>query len=256
MRYAKSNNEDINNIDEWQSIFKSNKKKHWKVGRSAETLADFMLHGNGESFIKEIVAEVLKEDVSFEKAVPESRMKFDGYGKQREHDLAIRGTSHSQKEIFIGVEAKVDEPFAKTIGEAYLSARTKELNGKGTNVPKRIEQLLKRFFPELKTKYFNLRYQLFYATAGTLADKANISIFLILVFKTDSYKEYDGKKNCADYIQFIRSVNAKKIESNRKYLNIHELQIGEQSLYSIYVTVNRDMKGVPPGSYMFDNSMR
>jgi hypothetical protein len=253
MRYTDSNGKDIKNITDWRFIFlSSNKEKHWKVGRSAETLADFMLHGNGESFIKEIVAEVLKEDVSFEKTVPESRMKFDDYGKQREHDLAIRGTSHSQKEIFIGVEAKVDEPFGKTIGEAYLSAKTKELNGKGTNAPKRIEQLLKRFFPELKKKYFNLRYQLFYAAAGTLGAETDISILLILVFKTDSYDERKADKNHNDYIQFMDSLNAKRIESSRGYLDIRSLQIGERPLYSIFVTIDRDMNGIPPGNYTFD----
>jgi hypothetical protein len=242
IRYTDSKGTEVRNINDWYSIFKSSRKEsHWKDGRSAKSLADFMMNGHGQTFIRNIVRDLLKEDVSFENAIPECEMRFDNYGHGREHDLAIWGTTASNKKVFIGIEAKVDEPFNETIGDAYISAKIRELNGKETNAPQRIEELLKRHFKQIKPEYFKLRYQLFYATAGTLAAKADISIMLIIVFETNLYNKVIGIKNYNDYIRFINSINSNRIFSNTG-IDIHELQIGESSLYSIYVNIDRTVE--------------
>lgn len=240
IRYTDSKGNDIKDINDWYSfIFKSSKKeKHWKDGRSAKSIADFMMNENGETFIKKLVSELLNENVSFRNAIPELEIRFDDYGHGREHDLGIWGTTDSNRNVFIGVEAKVDESFNEKISEAYLSAKLRELNGKETNAPKRIEELLKKHFREIKPEHLNLRYQLFYATMGTLAAKADISILLIIVFKTNLYNEVIGIENYKDYIQFISSINSKQIPFNRN-IDIHELKIGDKSMYSIYMNIDK-----------------
>lgn len=241
IKYTDSKGNNIKNINDWYTfIFKSSKKeKHWKDGRSAKSIADFMMNENGEIFIRNLVTELLKENVTFENATPELEIRFDDYGHGREHDLGIWGTTGSNKKVFVGVEAKVDESFNEKISEAYLSAKIKELNGKETNAPKRIEELLKKHFREIKPEHLNLRYQLFYSTMGTLAVRADISILLIIVFKTTLYNEVTGIENYNDYIQFIDSINSKRININRD-IDIHELKIGDRSMYSIYVNIDKN----------------
>ena len=121
----------VRSIIDWEKIvFKSeNKKKHWESGRSDYSLADFILNKNGVELIKSEVVEVLKEDVIFDVAYPEYEVRFDNFGKGREHDLGIYGETDSGKTVFIGLEAKVDEAFGDTISTAYLNAKIKELNG-------------------------------------------------------------------------------------------------------------------------------
>lgn len=241
MRYTDSKGNEIKNINDWHSFIfaSSTKKSHWKDGRSAKSLAEFMMNENGETFIKKVVSELLKENILLEDAIPEFEMRFDNYRHGREHDLAIWGTTDSKKKVFIGVEAKVDERFNKTISEAYISAKVEELNGKATDAPKRIEELLKRHFKEIKPEYFKLRYQLFYATAGTLAEKADISIMLIIVFQTNLCNKVIAIENHKDYIQFIDSINSKRIDSTTD-VDIHELTIGDKALYSVYVNIDRN----------------
>lgn len=245
MKYTDSKGNQIKNINDWEALVfqSSKKKKHWKVGRSAHSLADFMMSGNGETFIKKIVSELLKENISFEKAITELEIRFDLYGHGREHDLGIWGTTDSKKKVFIGIEAKVDESFNEKISEAYISAKIKELSGKNTNAPKRIEELLKRNFKEIKPEYFDLRYQLLYSTVGTLDaidDKsmADISIMLIIVFQTTLYDEVKGIENYKDYIQFVNSIDSERINSNADK-DFHKLKIGDKFMYSIYMNIDK-----------------
>lgn len=247
MKYFDSYNKPIETIEDWENqIFKATKKeKHWKVGRSAHSIANFMMNKNGEQTIKNIVSEVLSEDVIFERAVPELEIRFDKYGHGREHDLGIYGrTSKSNKSIFIGVESKVDESFNETILEVYLKSKSKTLSGISTNSDNRIEDLLKKHYSEVTPEHFNLRYQLLYSTVGTLeadfdSKPVDIAILFIIVFKTDLYDEVLGLENYKDYVRFSNSLDSRKIE-NSSNLDIRELKIDGQTLYSVYMNVENN----------------
>jgi len=246
MKYTDSKGNIINDINDWENIvFQSSKKrKHWKVGRSAYELANFMMNSNGEATIRKIVSDLIVEDVSFESATPELEIRFDTFGHGREHDLGIWGITESKKTIFIGVESKVDELFSGKISDSFIIAKTKELNGVKTNIPKRIESLLKRNFKVLKTEYFDLRYQLLYSTVGTLdaidnKATADISILLIIVFKTDLYDEIKGIENYKDYIKFVNCLDSKRIESSFD-IDMHKLRIDDKVMYSIYKTIEKN----------------
>lgn len=161
-----------------------------------------------------MVATAVGEEIDFEIARPEFEARFDNYRHGREHDLAIWGTSKTGKKIFVGLEAKVDESFDKTIGSAYFKAKARELNGENTNAPRRIEELLKLNFTDIKEADFLYRYQLLFSTAGTLCIDAEMHVLLILIFKTDKYNSIKGAKNLTDLRKFLKRINAEEIKSD------------------------------------------
>ena len=113
----------ITKLEDWAELYAAgNKAKHWKPGRSAYSIAEYVINRNGFSKIAERVSEVLEDEIYLEKAIPELELKFDKYGQGRVHDLGIYGQTSSGKSVFIGVESKVDEPFNRTIADVYLQA--------------------------------------------------------------------------------------------------------------------------------------
>jgi len=211
MEYSFLGKKSISDINEWKEIFEKdqNKKCHWKEGRSAYELANFMLNKNGEKIIKQFLEKILKEEIIFSKGYIEFEIKFDKYNHGREHDLGIWGKTNNGKTIFVGIESKVDEPFNETIKEAYIKGKVREFNGEKTNAPKRIENLLKRIFKIITKEKFEIRYQLAYSTVGTIMAMENkrvadIPIFLIIIFKSTCYDIDKGMKNYKDFQFFIR----------------------------------------------------
>ncbi len=205
----------IQSIQNWERfVFSGKKKKHWKPGRSAYSLAGFILNNSGQVFLKNLISSCFAEEFELEKAYPEYEARFDKYGKGREHDLAIFGKTNSGKKLFIGVEAKVDESFGDTIATAYHNAKSKELNKEKTNAPKRIEDLLNFNFKKINKKSFGLRYQLLFSTAGTLCVDADIHVLLVLVFKTPSYDNLKGQANKREFSEFMKNIKASTIAEN------------------------------------------
>ena len=232
------NNQPIKDMNDWEKVICP---KDWIKGRSAYSLANFVLNKTGLETIKTILQAFLKDEIDFKEAIPEYEVKFDKFGgRGRFHDLGIFGKlKSSNKTIFVGVESKVDEPFGQTVSEAYISATIKRLNGKKTNAPERVKKLLEQNFgTNIKSKHFDIRYQLLYATMGTLEEKADISIFFTIVFKTNSgdnkYDEKKGKKNHQDYCQFIQNVISEKISCDTDNVEIHKLTIDNKKIYSVY----------------------
>lgn len=242
MIYKDKNGIEIQNIKEWKEhFFNKEKEMHWVKGRSAYSIADFMMNRNGEKTITDIVSQILNEEIILEIAYPEMEVRFDDFGHGREHDVGIWGKTNSNKNVFIGLEAKVDESFNKPIIDTYLDAKCKELNGVSTNAVKRIDGILKRCYKTVKPECFNLRYQLLYSTLGTIDAKndtgyADISIMMIMVFKTGDYNDEKGKDNHHDYLQFIKSFEHDKILLNGNS-EAHSLSIRGKKLYSVYMNI-------------------
>jgi len=237
MEYLFTGKESIKNINEWKEIFtkNQNKKDHWKEGRSAYELANFMLNKNGENTVKHFLEKALNEEIILLKGYIEFEVKFDKYNHGREHDLGIWGKTNSNKTIFVGIESKVDESFNETVKEVYIKNIVKELKGEKTNTPKRIENLLKRNFTIISERQFEIRYQLLYSTVGTIdamenKKYADIPIFLIIVFKSKAYDSNKGEKNYKDFLYFIKEINAQKIFKG-KNKEMYKINIGEKNLY-------------------------
>jgi len=224
----------IETMEDWSKIYSSgNNARHWKEGRSAYSIADYVINYNGMKKIADRVGEVLNETVEFGKIIPELELKFDQYGQGRVHDLGIYGQTASGKSLFVGVESKVDESFNKTIADVYLQAITKRIGGGRTKAPDRIEKLLRDHFRKPEKEVFDLRYQLLYATAGTLASKQDLSLMYIIVFKTDLYNELKGIENLKDYIAFINASRSEELDCSRPESLVHRINVFRKSLYSI-----------------------
>ncbi len=235
MRIEDKSGNEITSIEDWKKLFETPQQKdHWKVGRSAHSIADFIMHRNGEDKISALIEKVLDEAVILEKAIPEYEVQFDNYGRGRVHDLGIFGRTQSGKSLFVGIESKVDESFNKPVLDIYLESKAKQLSGISTKAPERIEDLLKLNFKKINPSVFDVRYQLLYATAGTVAENADIYVLLIIVFKTTDYNELKGLDNYRDYLKFIDLAESVKIPIDDSQAIAHKLSIGDKELISIY----------------------
>jgi hypothetical protein len=211
----------ITSIEDWKNyMFRRKKEKDWHQGKSAMSLAQYVMEFGGEEEIKILLKKLVNEEVILLKAIPEFEVSFDEFSHGREHDLAIYAiTARSSRTIFVGVEAKVNETFGNTIGKEYLKAKSEKLSGSNTRKDERIEKLLQQHFKEINPHIFKLRYQLLYATMGTVMaayekDRADIYILLILSFKTALYNEKKGAQNYQDFLSFIKEMRGEPIAND------------------------------------------
>lgn len=228
--------ETIHSMEAWAGLYSAH---HWKAFRSAHAVAEFILHRNGARALNARVSEALGESVAFERAIPEMEVQFDQFGRGRSHDLGIFGRTASGKSLFVGVEAKVDEPFGALVREVYLRAKARQLAGESTNAPERIERLLKLHFRQPDTSVFDVRYQLLYATAGTLAASADVSIFYVAVFKTPAYSQTIAAANERDYAHFMARAEAMPLTLPTGGATGHTLVLGGKALLCLYESFER-----------------
>ena len=123
--------------------------------------------------------------------------------------------------LFVGVEAKVDENFGKTVSSTYLSAMKKRNGGTNTNAPERVKNLLSKYFscedPPESSRFAGIRYQLLTGCAGTVAREAEIAVFYILVFRTAAYDERKSLTNQQDYGEVHRSCRRETANQGRRH---------------------------------------
>lgn len=227
--------EKIESMEAWARLYESPRSAHqWKEFRSAYSVAYFILNRNGGAALEARVGQALGEPVDLERASPEMEVRFDHFGRGRMHDLGIFGKTASGRSLFVGVEAKVDEPFGALVRDAYLGAKARQIAGESTNAPERIEQLLKLHFREPDPAMFEVRYQLLYATAGTLAASADVSVLYIVVFKTPLYSETIATENYRDYAYFMAKTGAVPLKIANKAATAHKLVVNGKQLVCLY----------------------
>lgn len=224
----------IKTYADWEQVFTTAKPKDWEVGRSAQSLAAFMMKKDGFACVKSLVGEAIGKPIDeIEKVTIEGRVAFDNYNHSREHDLAVVARTESNQSVFIGVEAKVDEPFgSKTINQYETDALKKNKN---TTVPARIKGL-KDYFPKADDDVFqNLQYQLATATAGTLCAKTDNNsdfdyyVFMVLVFETNLYNPKKGNENRKAFESFINAIKAEDFGES-----IYKCTVKEKPFIIIY----------------------
>lgn len=235
MRIENSQGTEITSLSDWAKLYDSPQTSHqWKEHRSAYSAAEFLMNRNGGTAIQSRVSDVFGEAIELERAIPEYEVRFDEFGRGRVHDVGIFGKTEAGKSVFIGVESKVDESFGRSVHDAYLRAKVKQITGVTTNAPQRIEELLAMHFTKPDISMFDIRYQLLYATAGTLAAGADISVLYVIVFKTVLYNEAIGEENFKDYIQFMSKVGARPVELSNKEFHCHELTFQGKQLICLH----------------------
>ncbi|MBM9514417.1 DUF6946 family protein [Desulfogranum marinum] len=235
MRIEDSRGIEITNFADWAKIYATPQaSRQWKKGRSAYSAAEFIIHQDGARTIRNRVAEALCHNLKIELVVPEYEVRFDELGRGRVHDIALFGTADNGKTVFIGVEAKVDEPFGALVKDSYLNSKAKQIIGTSTNAPERIEKLLAMHFHKPDSSMFDIRYQLLYATAGTIAEGADISVLFVIVFKTALYNERIAAENYQDYINFMQKVGASSIKIPSAELQGHEIFLQDKRLVCLH----------------------
>ncbi len=158
-------------------------KKQWQCKRSAMELARYITRSVPrlpEEMKKaiEITRESCENDFVWEAEYVTSLV---GRGEGRNHDMAIWG-----KDIFIGVEAKADEPFDKEV-KLWLS----EGDSNKENRIKRLNDLCNIAFGKEYdcSKHADVMYQLLSAFGGTVReavkDGKSKAMLLVLVFESD-----------------------------------------------------------------------
>lgn len=245
MRIEDSRGKEISNLEQWRSrVFDGTQKiRHWKKGRSAYSLAEFILNRRkGAAYLENRLSSALSRHVKLEHATPEYLAKFDSYrGNPSNLDLGITGYVGGRAlrdSLFVGVEAKVDESFASTVSRRYASAMKTRENGMNTNAPERVEELLSKYFlvndPPDSSRFASIRYQLLTGTAGTIATPSNVSVFYILVFRTSLYDERRGLANQRDYEKFIEAARGRSLMQDGQDFRADELNLSGDRLVCIY----------------------
>ena len=213
---------EINTLESWQVLGSPmGGDVQWKDGRSAKELARYILHSypNIPVEIENILTPFIGTDAFLDwKVEYETSFAHFGYGRGmgRNHDMVIYND-----DIFVGVEAKADEPFGdKTIGE--------ELQKASDNKKERIEKLIQLVLGDSVENHLDLRYQLLTACGGILLEAKDRGIpnavLLVLVFLKSGvdaqgnkyFEEEKRLRNNADWNHFLVQMNAQK-SSNGYY---------------------------------------
>lgn len=223
MRIESNDGKAIACVADWKKLVGTG---NWEPCRSAHALANFVLNKGGAEKIRRAVSAILKEPVCFDIATPELAIQFDKYGHPRFHDLGICGKTENGKSVFVGVEAKVDEPFGTPV--------KKQFKGASPTAKQRIKKLWKRHAPKSKIEKSDIRYQLLYSTAGTVDAGADISVFFVMVFQTRLYDEKKGERNHRDYLHFMCETSAQRLDFLDEKFDVHHLTLNEKRLICVY----------------------
>lgn len=175
---------------------------HWRDGYSAKELAKHWWRYNSlPPDVKRVLAtERLFSDAKLVDAIFERDTRIGDSGRCSQTDLLAILRLREGGLAVMGVEAKVNEPFGKLIGEEYWE-------GVGGRKMARIERLCRMLGLDLeRSATLDLRYQLLHRTAAALYEAENYqtgkAIMLVETFSRDD-AHWD------DFAAFARALNAK-----------------------------------------------
>ena len=231
-----SRGNELATLEQWS---KTVRRSHWKQGRSAFTLADFILNRKGAAHLEARISSVLSQPVRLEQGTPEYAARFDRYEGPARLDLGVTGRTESGQSLFVGLEAKVDEPFgSETVCQRYEKATETLKNSPRSKAAARVEELLSWHFADdddpCESRFADVGYQLLTATAGAVAVEADVSVFCVTVFRTLDYDEDKGRKNQLDYDNFMRISGGGCLTKVDAGFPAHDLTLGGRRLVCIY----------------------
>ena len=203
MKIKISKNNIITTVEEWYQFAPPKAKgKHWKDGRSAKSLAQFMTDKNQVKKLEDILVELEYDTNGVISCTPEANTVLPCKGNGRNHDLLMIG-----EDFVVGIEAKVSEPFGEEISTELIEASD---NKKG-----RIDKLANELFGfeinEVKDG-LELRYQLLTGVYGTLREaeknKKSKALFLVIVFTDGITREDENavNRNNDDFKNFCQQI--------------------------------------------------
>ena len=203
MKIKISKNNIITTVEEWYQFAPPKAKgKHWKDGRSAKSLAQFMTDKNQVKKLEDILVELKYDTNGVISCTPEANTVLPCKGNGRNHDLLMIG-----EDFVVGIEAKVSESFGEEISTELIEASDNKKN--------RIYTLANELFGckinEVKDG-LELRYQLLTGVYGTLREakknKKSKALFLVIVFTDGITREDENavNRNNDDFKNFCQQI--------------------------------------------------
>lgn len=209
----------IASLADWEQYAPPKSPHHWVDGRSAKEVARAWLEGGGTTMPHEVLAVLAShprfDDVLSWDAEPEARLRFDAFpGEPRNSDLLVVAND-AFGPFVLAVEAKADEPYGDTLGALLAAALERRIENPRSNGIARIEglaTLLLKPWSGGQPKAGALRYQLFTACAGTLAEthrrRAGRAVMLVHEFITPATTDVKHARNGSDLRLFLSRLSS------------------------------------------------
>lgn len=238
--------------ENWKEGFVAvDEERHWEPGRSAEQLSKDFSDGcpsSGELSLREMISFFCGSDrIEWGPAYIEHGSSFDSHPRPRMQDLAIKGKVNGQS-FFIGVEAKVNEPFgSKSVAGQKSYIEGIKAKGKNTEADDRLIDLCKDFLSAVPEKdYGKIRYQLLYYLAGSFREEGDIIFMPVIVYHSDKYDSSMGERNYKAYKRFMELLGFDKIVGHPQEIKVAYMkticapdkrrkQILSKTVYSCYI---------------------
>ncbi len=192
--------------------------------------------------MKSRISSILSQPIRLEQGTPEYAAKFDGHPSPARLDIGVSGQAGASRDIFVGVEAKVDEPFgSESVCEKYSKAIEYLRSNPRSKAATRVKELLSLYLGETdkpcESPFADVGYQLLTAAAGTVAQQKDISVFYVVVFKTGEFDEVKGEANRLDYENFINLAGGEQLMQDHD-VSSHEMTLNDRRLICIYEYFN------------------
>lgn len=250
-------NRALRTIEEWKTGFlEVDKRTHWCEGYSAHSLGLFFTTGKGLDWLRDLEKTILGEVIEHTAAEIEHASKLDSFrGAQRMQDLAIWGKTVDGKTCFIGIEAKVLEPFGDlSIYDSFLAGiEEREERNPRSKKAERVYQVVNFLFggrtPDDEA-IKHLRYQLAHYFKASIMEApsieesskplnstrsvADIVILPVLVFRTAHYKQNTklAENNYNDFIDFVKTLGYTKERIGDR--DVYHAIIDGRDIYTVY----------------------
>ncbi len=212
MPIAKSDHS-IQSLLDWERLAPPKSPHHWLDGRSAKEVARAWLE-NGLALPSEVESALASHPgfgpvLSWD-AEPEARLPFDSFaGEQRNSDLLVLARD-ARGPYVLAVESKADESYGETIADAFADALERRIANPRSNGIARIEGLVSLLLGARQpghSKAADLRYQLFTACAGAIAEAdrrgCSRAVMLVHEFVTAATSDANHERNAADLQKFL-----------------------------------------------------
>lgn len=204
----------ITSSELWRNLAPPKQARHWRAGRSAQTLAEIWTTTLPD--MPPEIMDCLAQHPDFSQPIswrgePEARWPFDAFaGEGCNMDLGVVACD-AFGPLLIGIEAKTDEPFGKTLAEQARQARLAREKNPRSRQLERLAQLQQMVLSGPAPEQTRFRYQLLTATAGLLHTAVTLgisrAILLIEVFVTSASSVEKQAHNSADLNAFVKQLS-------------------------------------------------
>lgn len=214
----------IHSVDDWFNLAPpKGGESHWRDGKSAKELAKAWFRSGAPVEPAELRALLESHPATASahvtRAKPEHETRFDDLpGGGRNHDLLLKLGGGTDL-IIAGVEGKAGESLDTTVIAKYDKGIAIRDSGKNTNLPDRVESLVRNLFGRALSDDVDLgrlRYQLLTATAGTLIEAKNANAVAALVIVHELIPRRDDRditptqRAISDFVDAFRQVDVEK----------------------------------------------